>query len=214
MATVHLSTSGLSGGRTRSKRMRRTARLTWAAQGPLVFVLALLVGAPGCGRGAPATAPTLLTPGALAPSLQAEGWLNGDVSNVAKLQGQLIVVHAWAYWCAPCVAKFPELLRLQHHYQPQGVVFLGLTAEGVQGLDETRLQLVRSQVHWLNGWGAADTLARLGVSEIPAELLIGRDGRILWTSAQSGSLATALDQALSAGEPHGPPPPAISANLF
>ena len=45
-------------------------------------------------------APTggLLGPGADAPELAAEGWINGKPPSKEQLRGKVVVVDTWAYW--------------------------------------------------------------------------------------------------------------------
>ncbi len=42
--------------------------------------------------------------------------------------------------------------------------------------------------------------AALGVRGIPATFVIGRDGRVAWTSRQSGSLSDAIERALATSD--------------
>lgn len=46
----------------------------------------------GGGRGAP------LAAGAMAPAIQAAGWINGPGPTAADLASKVVVVDCWAYW--------------------------------------------------------------------------------------------------------------------
>lgn len=37
-------------------------------------------------------------PGSALPVIKTEGWLNGPPPVLEELQGQVVVIHAWAYW--------------------------------------------------------------------------------------------------------------------
>src|SRR6188768_1923317 len=65
-----------------------------------------------------------------APEIRVAGWLNGPGPTADDLKGKVIVLDAWAYWCNPCRAAAPELVKLYDSYKGRGVVFLGLTGEG------------------------------------------------------------------------------------
>jgi len=53
--------------------------------------------------------------------------LAGYQKLVAKYKGKPLVVNFWATWCEPCRAEYPMLVGLARKYQPQGVVFLGVS---------------------------------------------------------------------------------------
>lgn len=53
--------------------------------------------------------------------------LAGYQKLVAKYKGKPLVVNFWATWCEPCRAEYPMLIGLAKKYEPQGVVFLGVS---------------------------------------------------------------------------------------
>jgi thiol-disulfide isomerase/thioredoxin len=48
---------------------------------------------------------------------------------IAAQKGHVVVVNMWATWCAPCVAEFPALVRLQHRYRKDGLVVFAVSAD-------------------------------------------------------------------------------------
>jgi thiol-disulfide isomerase/thioredoxin len=54
---------------------------------------------------------------------------------IAAQKGHVVVVNVWATWCAPCVAEFPALVRLQDRYRPQGLVVFAVSADLRKDLD-------------------------------------------------------------------------------
>ena len=40
---------------------------------------------------------------------------------VAGLKGKVVFVNFWATWCAPCVAEFPDIVKLYEKYHARGL---------------------------------------------------------------------------------------------
>lgn len=48
--------------------------------------------------------------------------------------GKVVVVNFWATWCGPCVAEFPEFVKLTDEYKTKGVRFVHITADDMSDL--------------------------------------------------------------------------------
>jgi thiol-disulfide isomerase/thioredoxin len=131
--------------------------------------------------------------------------VDGKPVSLAELKGRVVLVDFWATWCPPCVASIPALNELAGKYHDRGFVILGVNVDAMhedvgemkKALPVVRRFLVRHRVTWnnlLNGQGAADFASAYGVEEIPANFLIGRDGKIVAVE-QSGD---ALERAVAA----------------
>lgn len=157
------------------------------------FALALLV--LGCGPGSQGN---LLAPGSPAPEIVASEWINGPAPTAGDLQGRVLVLSFWAYWCGPCRAHAPELVETYRRHESQGVVFLGVTPEGADTVNESKEFIQSGGIPWPAGLGAGTTFSAFGVNGIPAEYVIGRDGLVAWHSGLEGSLDEAIQKALAA----------------
>lgn len=52
--------------------------------------------------------------------------VDGAAISTDSLDGDVLVVNAWATWCVPCLEEQPALLRVFDRYEDRGVSFLGI----------------------------------------------------------------------------------------
>lgn len=142
------------------------------------FLANMLQMRPDDDRHIPADGPGLI--GTKAPAIRARGWFNGSPPSETDLQGKVIVIDAWAFWCNPCRRKAPKLIKLYEEFSPQGVVFLGLTSEGEERLDLSREFIDELHIPWVQGYGSGETLSRLNADFIPQIWVIDTNGKIAW----------------------------------
>ena len=133
-----------------------------------------------------------------APKIEADGWLNDDPPTEAERKGKVVVVEAWASWCGPCRKAAPHMVRVYNKFQPQGVVFIGLSSEDSTAISAMQKFLTETEIKWPNGYGAMKTLKALGADRIPSTWVIGRDGKIAWNGTSKESLEDGIAAALSA----------------
>jgi thiol-disulfide isomerase/thioredoxin len=159
----------------------------------LAAVLPVFVG--GCARLRSTT--SVLAPGTKPPPIEAAGWINGPAPTADQLNGKVVVVDVWAFWCRPCQQAAPGLLRAYNKYKDRGVEFIGLVSEGEDQLPATQAYVDRFRIPWPNGYGADSTIAAWGVTGLPTTVVIGTNGRIAWNDVGwSEDFAVDLDRAI------------------
>lgn len=144
---------------------------------------------PGAGTAASAPRPTLLAAGAVAPDF-AMLTVDGRELRLSDFKGKVVVLDFWATWCGPCIASFPHTQELAKKYADQDVVVLASgTSDTIAKFKEW---IPRNAPKYPDMIWAFDPHERgsptfeerasnklYGVTGIPTQFIIGRDGRIV-----------------------------------
>jgi peroxiredoxin len=162
----------------------------------------------------PATTPAGDQPRTLAAGEVAPDFLMHDVEGkevrLSDFKGKIVILDFWAVWCGPCIASFPHTQALAAKYKDQGVVVLASgTSDTIARFKEwiSRNQPKYSDMVWTfdpNERGSATFEERAssklyGVTGIPTQFVIGRDGRIAAVIVGNGGKDDARTEAALAG---------------
>jgi len=100
---------------------------------------------------------------------------SGKVVTLDDFSGKAVLITFWASWCGPCRVELPELQRLHDELKDTGFVLLAVNVDGSVSAARRFLEVhkLRIPVYRME---QAD-LARIGVSGIPTNLLLDREGR-------------------------------------
>lgn len=130
---------------------------------------------------------------------------DGEPVSLEKLKGKVVLVVFWASWCPPCVENLPYLNAVAERYGKDGFTVLGVNVD--EGPDREKLVrkfIVEFAVPWptvMNGQGDADFAKTFGVKEIPASVLVGRDGKVLNFDLTVEGLSKAVEKAIGNAQP-------------
>lgn len=62
---------------------------------------------------------------------------------IAERNGRILLLNIWATWCAPCVAEFPELVRLSQTYDTTKVEVVAISADDSDEVDTKIIPFLR-----------------------------------------------------------------------
>ncbi len=124
-----------------------------------------------------------------APAIEARD-LDGKPFSLAAQKGRIVLVIFWASWCLPNAAETAWVEELEQAYHRAGLEVVGINvdtqADGGSKLETVLPNIKRFlldyNVPWptiVNGTGDKDFAAAYGVSDIPASVLIGADGKVI-----------------------------------
>lgn len=139
--------------------------------------------------------------------------LDGQSINLAELKGKVVLVDFWASWAPTSMALIPYYNALDAKYPDKDFAVVGvnldamregLRPEAVKQLNPAlRRYLVGQGVKWpvvMNGTGANDWAKAFGVTNIPANFLIDRDGKIIRVEVFGTELDKAIASAIGGSE--------------
>lgn len=64
---------------------------------------------------------------------------------VKQSAGKVLVVNFWATWCGPCVAEFPEFVKLDEAYRDKSVRFVHISADEASDLKPKVIPFLKEQ---------------------------------------------------------------------
>jgi thiol-disulfide isomerase/thioredoxin len=115
--------------------------------------------------------------------------LDGRPFDLSAEKGKVVLVVFWASWCLPCAAEIDALQDAEESFRGRSLEIVGINldaspavgpkAEAV--LPNIRRFVLDHNVRWptlVNGEGEKDYARAYGVTEIPANILVARDGKI------------------------------------
>lgn len=139
--------------------------------------------------------------GETAPEIKAEYWINLPGSakslNPEHLKGRLVLLEFWATWCGPCRDSIPHLIELKKKYEPKGMLLVALSDEPKSKVGPF---VEKYKMPYIVGGGAKATLQKYGINAFPTAILIGPDGKVVWTG-HPAVIDSEIESALKSNPP-------------
>jgi thiol-disulfide isomerase/thioredoxin len=116
--------------------------------------------------------------------------MDGKPIDLADFKGKVVLVVFWASWCLPCASEIPWLDQAHDTYRGRGLQIVGINLDTLQDggqkletvLPNIRRFLLDHNVRWptlINGAGDRDYARAFGITDIPANVLIDREGNVV-----------------------------------
>jgi peroxiredoxin len=122
----------------------------------------------------------------------------GKPVSLSSFRGKYVLVDFWASWCGPCRAENPNVVKVYNQYKDKNFTILGVSLDQTKDAWEKAIRddhLTWHHVSDLQFWD--NSAAQLyGVEGIPANFLIGPDGKILAKDLRGDALGQKLAQLL------------------
>jgi thiol-disulfide isomerase/thioredoxin len=133
--------------------------------------------------------------------------IDGRPVDLATLKGDVVLVVFWATWCLPNAAEVAWLDEAYEANRGRGFRVVGINLDTLQNggtrpevvMPSIRRFLLDHNVRWpnlINGKGTHDYAAAFGVTEIPTNLLIGRDGTVVHLDLSRKNLTQVVAKAM------------------
>jgi len=119
---------------------------------------------------------------------------DGKPVKLSDFRGKYVLVDFWAKWCGPCRAENPAVVAAYQKYKNKNFTVLGVSldqnkADWLKAIEEDKLTWthVSDLKYWDN-----EVAKQYGVSAIPANFLLDKNGRIVGRNLRGDKLQEAL----------------------
>ncbi len=114
--------------------------------------------------------------GTFAPSWKGVKAAKGDVADIKKQKGSVVLVDFWATWCSACRAMTPNLNELHDKFAAQGVKVVGLTDDNEEAALKAANKL--GIKYAINVDTSVETLRDYSVMALPTMFVVDKKGVI------------------------------------
>ena len=113
-------------------------------------------------------------------------WPSAQQHTFADDRGHIVVIDAWASWCAPCKTELPQLDALAKKWAPEGVRAYAVNIDTASGAVQSFLATTPLSLPILLDPGAGVLTQVLGLKSMPTTWVLDKEGRVVLT--EEGSL--------------------------
>ncbi|SER81268.1 TlpA family protein disulfide reductase [Pedobacter rhizosphaerae] len=134
--------------------------------------------------------------GYFAPEIKGLNLIDGKDISLNGLKGKYVFIDFWSTSCGPCIADFPNLVKLYNSYDKNKIEFIGMADERQNG--KVSELLSRHKITWPTLISNKQTTFSKGynIFSYPSSFLIAPDGRIVKLDLRSEELKNVLNALL------------------
>lgn len=126
---------------------------------------------------------------------------NGAQVTLSSFKGKYVLIDFWASWCGPCRQENPNVVKAYNKYKDKNFTIIGVSLDKADGKANWLAAIKNDGLSWtqvsdLKFWN--NQVATLyGINAIPANFLIGPDGKIIAKNLRGIDLENKLEELLS-----------------
>jgi peroxiredoxin len=121
----------------------------------------------------------------------------GDTVMLSALRGSIVLVDFWAAWCPPCREENPNLVTMYDTYHHRGFDIYQVSLD-IRKEDWTEAIRKDRLGRWKHvsdlRYRDSEVVKRFGLTEIPYNYLIDRDGRVIAVNLRGDTLRKKLGE--------------------
>jgi peroxiredoxin len=124
----------------------------------------------------------------------------GDTVRLSSKRGRIVLVDFWAAWCPPCREENPNLVKLydMYHYRGFDIFQVSLDQRKEDWTGAIRNDRIGRWTHVSDlKYRDSEVVKRFGLTEIPANFLIDREGRVIALNLRGPMLQKKLEELFS-----------------
>jgi peroxiredoxin len=122
-----------------------------------------------------------IEPGTPAPAFELTS-LDGKAVRLGNLEGNVVLLEFWQWWCPPCIEAMPHLEALAEKYGERGLVVLGVS-DRIDDAARSKMNAVmkKTGVSYPMLVDPTGAVPRdYGANSYPTLVLVDRDGTVRW----------------------------------